>query len=37
MQGDITHEAEKFTLVVGCLMVGLILFGVLELFNVVHV
>jgi len=37
MQGDTAREAQMFTLVAGCLMVGLILFGVLELFNVVHV
>jgi hypothetical protein len=37
MQGDAAREAQTFTLVAGCLMVGLILFGVLELLNVVHV
>lgn len=37
MRSDTKREAEVFTLVAGCLMVGLILFGVLELLNVVHV
>jgi hypothetical protein len=38
MQGDGTErEARIFTLVVGCLMAGLILFGVLELLDVFRV
>ena len=37
MQGDTAREVQRFTLFAGCLMVGLILFGVLELLNVVHI
>jgi len=37
MASDTARETQVFTMVVGCLMVGLILFGFLELLNVVHV
>jgi hypothetical protein len=38
MQGDDTERENRiFTLVAGCLMVGLILFGVLELMDVFRV
>lgn len=37
MQSDTTREAQIFTLVAGCLMVGLILFGVLELMDVFRI
>jgi hypothetical protein len=37
MASDLAREQKIFSLVAGCLMVGLILFGVLELMNVIHI
>jgi hypothetical protein len=36
-QTDANSSAAKFRLVAGAMMVGAILFGVLELFNVIHI
>jgi hypothetical protein len=37
MQGDNARERQVFSLFAACLMIGLILFGLLELMDVIHI